>query len=136
MNTRTATQTRPADGLLRWALRTDAAASGAIGAAGVLFGSTLADPLGIPVAVSLPVGVLLLAYAGFVWLTAAPARVRVPMARAVIALNCLWVLLSVAYAAATWSDLTALGAVFVLAQAAAVLAMADSQYLGLRRVSR
>lgn len=135
MSIRTAAHARPVDGLLRWALRTDAVASGAIGAAGVLLGTALADPLGVPVAVTLPVGVLLLAYAGFVWFTATPARVRVSMAWAVITINGLWVLLSGVYAVATWSDLTALGAGFVLAQAAAVLTMADLQYLGLRRVT-
>src|SRR5918997_453104 len=100
-------------GLLRLALKLDAAASGASGALLVAAGSVLDDLLGLPLALLLPVGLFLLAYAAFVWVAD-----------------------SVALVATAWFPLTALGAAFVLAQAAAVFLFANLQFLGLRRARR
>lgn len=135
MSTATAAQTRPVEGLLRFALKIDAAASAAIGLTCAVLGAVLDDLLGIPIAVTLPVGILLLGYAGFVWFVASRPRVPAAGAWPVIAINAGWVLVSGGYAAAAWSTLTAVGAVVVLAQAAAVLGLADLQYLGLRRAT-
>jgi hypothetical protein len=54
----------------------------------------------------------------------------------VVATNLVWVADSVALVATAWFPLTALGAAFVLAQAAAVFLFADLQFLGLRRARR
>jgi hypothetical protein len=53
--------------------------------------------------------------------------------RAVIVLNLLWVVGSVALLAGGWVSLTAPGVGLVLAQAAAVALLAGSQLVGLRR---
>lgn len=131
--TRTPVRTGEPSGLLRLALRLDAVASGTIGAALVALGGPLDDLLGTPVAMTRPIGVLLIAYAVAVWFVAVPTPPRVPAVRAVIAVNVAWFVASVGYAVATWADLTALGATFVLGQALAVLVFAELQVLGLRR---
>lgn len=123
-------------GLLRLALKLDAAASGALGALLVAAGSVLDDLLGLPLALLLPVGLFLLAYAAFVWVVGTRSRISKTAAWAVVATNLVWVADSVALVATAWFPLTALGAAFVLAQAAAVFLFADLQFLGLRRARR
>jgi hypothetical protein len=120
-------------GLLRLALKLDAAASGALGALLVAAGSVLDDLLGLPLSLLLPVGLFLLAYAAFVWVVGTRPRISKTAAWAVVAANLVWVADSVALVATAWFPLTALGAAFVLAQAAAVFLFADLQFLGLRR---
>jgi hypothetical protein len=120
-------------GLLRLALKLDAAASGALGALLVAAGSVLDDLLGLPLALLLPVGMFLLAYATFVWVVGTRPRISKTAAWAVVAVNLVWVADSVALVATAWFPLTTLGAAFVLAQAAAVFLFADLQFLSLLR---
>ena len=123
-------------GLLRLALKLDALASGALGALSLAAGTVLDDLLGLPFALLMAVGLFLPAYAAFVWVVGTRRRVNRTAAWAVVAVNLVWVIDSVALVVAGWFPLSALGVAFVLAQAAAVFLFADLQFLGLRRVRR
>ena len=116
---------------LRLVLALDAAASGAVGVGLLGLSPVLDDLFGLPAVVAVPTGVFLLGYAAAVGRLA--RRPNPGGVRATIVGNLLWVAASVAYAALAWSSLTALGATFVIAQAAVVGLFADLQYAGLRR---
>ena len=104
---------------LRNVLRLDAVASGGLGVLLLALFSPAEDELGLPVALSLTVGALLLGWAAFVaWVA---ADLRPSYVREVIVLNAAYVLGSVVFAVSGWADLTGLGVAFVLAQAGAVL---------------
>lgn len=121
-------------GLLRLALKLDAAASGALGVLALVASPVLADVLGAPVALLAPVGVFLTTFAASLWFAASRPNVSRSAARGVVALNLLWVALSVVAVVAGWFSLTALGVAFFLVQAAAVVLFADVQFFGLRRL--
>lgn len=128
------------DGLLRLALKLDAAATGALGILVLLAaGTVLGDQrpfvllLGTPLALLVPVGLFLVAYAAFVWGVGARRRINRTGVWVVVVVNLLWVLGSVALAVAGWLSLTALGVAFVLVQGAAVALFAVLQFLGLHR---
>lgn len=119
---------------LRTMLRLDALASGGVGVLLLVLLNPAEDELGLPVALSVTVGVLLLGWAGFVgWLAQRPSR---PLVTEVIALNLGYVVASVVFAFADWVALTDLGVAFVLVQAVAVLGFAGGQILGLRTSGR
>ncbi|WP_205697253.1 hypothetical protein [Conexibacter sp. SYSU D00693] len=133
------TPTAASDALLRRALQLDAAASGALGAALAVASPALDEPLGLPTAVLAAVGAVLVAFAAAVWRVGtgtAAGRISTGAARAVVAVNLLWVVDSAALAVFQWGSPTGLGTVFVALQAAAVLAFADLQLLGLHRARR
>ncbi|MGH3089087.1 MAG: hypothetical protein ACRDSJ_17450 [Rubrobacteraceae bacterium] len=130
-------------GLLRVALKLDAAATGAVGALMLLAAGTVVGVqrpfvalLGIPASVLVAVGVFLIVYAVFVWGVGSRRRVSRTGAWIAVAINVAYVAGCVAVVAAGWFPLTALGVLFVLAQAAAVAIFAVAQYLGLRRNPR
>jgi hypothetical protein len=119
---------------LRHALRLDAVASGSLGVLLLVLFDPAADELGLPVPLSVTVGLLLLGWAGFVgWVSRRAAR---PLVREVVALNGVYVVASVVFAVAGRASLTGLGVAFVLVQAAAVLAFIALQIAGLRRDDR
>ena len=120
-------------GLLRLALRLDAAASGAMGLLALVAGPVFDALLGVPRAVSWPVGLFLVAFATVLWVTASRPSVSRPIVWAVIVLNALWVVASAAVVAFGWLPLTGLGIAFDLVQAVAVALFARLQTLGLRR---
>jgi hypothetical protein len=120
-------------GLLRFALKFDAVASGMMGLLLLAGGSMLADLLGMPADLLVPLGLFLAAYAVSIWLIGTQRNINRTAAWAVVGLNLVWVIESVAVVIFGWFPLTALGVAFVLAQAVAVLVFADLQYLGLRR---
>ena len=126
------TATRDGGRLLRFALRLDAAGSGALGLIGVAAATPLAGLLGASAAGILGTGVFLLVFATALLLLA--ARPTIPRAAAwtVIAGNVAWVLSSIG-AAVAGPDWTALGVGVVLAQAGAVAVFAELEWLGLRR---
>ncbi|AXB44661.1 hypothetical protein [Amycolatopsis albispora] len=112
---------------LRNVLRMDALASGALGLVLVALGAVLAEPLGIPVLLSIIAGIGLLGWAAFVgWVS---SGLKAGMVREVISINVLYVLGSAAYA--FLGGLTALGTAFVLVQAVAVLGLTALQVTGL-----
>ncbi|GIH02090.1 hypothetical protein Rhe02_01570 [Rhizocola hellebori] len=109
---------------LRIALKADATASAAMGLLLLVAGGWLAEPLGVGKGLLVEAGIVLVVFAAFVlWtgLRAVPSRGAV---RAIVVVNGLWVVASVATAFAAWLPLTTLGTLFVLAQAAAVLVLA------------
>lgn len=115
---------------LRTILRLDAAASGALGVLLLVLPVPARDQLGVPVPLSLSVGVLLLAWAAFVaWVSSHRRR---PWVTEVVALNVVYVALSVVLAASDWVALTGLGVGFVLLQATAVLLLTLGQVAALR----
>jgi hypothetical protein len=119
--------------LLRFALRLDAAGSGALGLLGLAAAGPLADPLGTTADALRGTGAFLAGYALVLVLLA--ARPLIPRAAAwtVVLGNTVWVLGSIGAAVAGRDSFTALGVAVVLAQATAVAVFADLQWLGLRR---
>jgi CHASE2 domain-containing sensor protein len=83
--------------------------------------------------VLVPAGLFLVAFALFVWLAGTRRRIAGTVAWAIVAVNALWVIGSVALVVAGWFPLTPLGVVFVVVQAAAVVLFACLQLIGLRR---
>jgi hypothetical protein len=119
--------------LLRFALRLDAAGSGALGLLGLAAATPLADLLGMTAGGLLGSGAFLVGYALALGLLA--ARPVIPRAGAwvVVVGNGLWVLGSIGAVVAGRDTFTTLGVAVVLAQAATVAVFADLQWLGLRR---
>jgi hypothetical protein len=119
--------------LLRLSLTLDSLATGTLGILLAAGGPVLDGLLGIPVAVLVPLGLVLVVYAAELWFDV----VRRPSPRnvwPVIALNMLWVSVSIVAVVADWLTLTAVGTVFVLLQAGAVTLFVALQLAGLRRV--
>jgi hypothetical protein len=120
-------------GLLRLMLRVDAAASGAMGLGTVVAASTLDGVLGVPAGWLVTLGVVLLAWAGgLAWLSTRE-RIAAGPAWTVVVLNLVWVVDSVVALLAGWFTFTDIGIALVIAQAVAVAAFAELQYVGLRR---
>ena len=126
---------RPAR-FLRRALLADAAVSGACGLLMTAAADPLAGLLGLPAALLRPAGLVLLPYAALLaWLAARP----LPPAGwvwAVIVANVLWAADCILLLLSGWVQPTGLGIAFVLVQAATVLAFAELQFIGLRRLRR
>ncbi|GAA1616514.1 hypothetical protein ACFQY4_18360 [Catellatospora bangladeshensis] len=120
--------------MLRTVLRIDSIAGLVSGAGLVAAAPTYADLFGLPVAVAVPVGLFLVALAGFIWFAA--TRLDAWAVTAVIVTNVYWVLLSAVVLATGAMPLTTAGTVFVVAQAAGVGLLAELQYVGLRRTRR
>lgn len=115
---------------IRTALRLDALASGALGVLLVALAGVLDGPLGLPTALSLTVGALLVAWAALVaWVATRPTSALV---KEIIVANVVYVAASLLFAAGGWVDLTGLGVAFVLVQAAAVVGLTLLQVTGLR----
>ncbi|MET9556272.1 hypothetical protein [Streptomyces sp. NPDC006645] len=123
-------------GLLRLALRLDAVATGAVGAAALIGCALLDSPLGLPAAFLAGIGAFLVLYA---LLVARIGSTRTPRRTAVwtvIGSNLAWFALSVVTAAAGWLDPTGLGTAMIVFQAVAVLGFADLQLYGLRKARK
>jgi hypothetical protein len=129
-----ATPTTDRHRALRGVLRLDAAASGALGLAATAAADVLDTLLGLPPALLTGVGVFLVLYAGGLLVLAGSRRVPRGATWVVVLGNSAWVLMSLGLVVGAWEQLTVLGAVVVLAQAAAVAVFADLQWAtGLRR---
>lgn len=119
---------------LRTVLRLDALASGGLGVLLLVLFDPAEDELGLPGALSVTVGILLLGWAGFVgWVAQHPSR---SLVTEVVALNLVYVVASAVFAFADWVALTDLGVAFVLVQAVAVLGLVAGQIAGLRHHDR
>jgi hypothetical protein len=118
---------------LRRAILADAIYSGASAVLFTLGASELAPWLSLPEALLRETGVFLIAYAALVgWLGTRQAMPK-PLVVIVIAGNAAWTLASIAllFSGAVTPNL--LGEAFVVAQAIVVGALAELQYVGLRR---
>ncbi len=121
--------------LLRLALRIDAIVSAAFGLLVLLGSPILPELLGPPNALFWVVGVGVLIYAGTLWSAQARGRISPATGWSVVGLNLVWAIASVAAVVLGWLPLTGLGIAFVLLQAAVVAALADLQFVGLRRAT-
>ena len=122
-----------ASSFLRRVLIVDALISGASGVAMLALADVFASLLQLPVDLVREAGIILLPFAAFVGFVASrqePARLAV---WAIIALNIVWVVDSILLLFSGWVAPNVLGYVFVIAQAAMVLVLADLEYMGLKR---
>jgi hypothetical protein len=134
MTASTSIDTRPADRLLRLALRANAAFSGICGITALLAAGALAASLGIADERLLPVqGVSLVGFSGLLaWLSARPS-IRPGLALAIVVMDVLWVATTaVPLLLSGW--LTPVGTEVMLVIATIVLGFAAIQYAGLRQM--
>lgn len=120
-------------GLLRVALKLDAAVTGVNGVAYLVAAPALDHLLGLPTGPLRGVGVFLLTYAVAVWAVSRRRSISTSAVAAVIAANLLWVIDSVVVALVDWSTPTTVGTAWILLQAVVVGAFAALQGAGLRR---
>jgi hypothetical protein len=114
-------------------LTIDAVFSGVSGIAMIAFAEVFANLLQLPVELISEAGIILVPFAAFVAFVASrsePARVAV---WAIIAINIVWAVDSIVLLFSGWVAPNALGYAVVIAQAAGVLALADLEYMGLKR---
>ncbi|WP_062437290.1 hypothetical protein [Herbidospora daliensis] len=116
---------------LRLALLGDAVVTGGNGLAYLLFAAPLGSLLGPEAGLLRGIGAFLVVYALAVGLLSTRRPISRPATLAVITLNLLWSLGSVA-AVVAWS-FTTVGALWAVAQAVVVAAFAALQVIGLRR---
>ena len=122
-----------ASSFLRRVLTIDAVFSGVSGIAMIAFAEVFANLLQLPVELISEAGIILVPFAAFVAFVASrsePARVAV---WAIIAINIVWAVDSIVLLFSGWVAPNALGYAVVIAQAAGVLALADLEYMGLKR---
>ena len=120
-------------GLLRTALRLDAAVTGLNGLAYLVAAGPLGDLLGLSPALLRAVGAFLLAFAVLVAWTAARPEARRRTVLAVVGANLAWAAGSVAAAVAGWGSPDTAGTVWIVLQALTVAGFAELQLIGLRR---
>ena len=119
--------------LLRRALQADALASGAVGLLLALAAGPLEELLGLPRALLLGAGIVMLPYALVLGWLVNRATVQRGWIWAVLAINAVWVVDSLSLLALGWVEPTLLGKVFVIGQAVAVAVLAELEFFGLRR---
>lgn len=119
--------------LLRLTLKADALAGGAIGLLMALAAQPLGELFGLPFILLLVAGIVLLPLALVLyWMSNQTVLPRTGV-WAVIALNALWVLESIALLVTGYVQPTALGYAFVIGQALVVLLLAELEFFGMRR---
>jgi hypothetical protein len=120
---------------LRAVLLTDAVASAATGVLLGVGGPFFDRLLGLPSVFLVATGLPLIPFAALVaWVATRPIAPRNAI-RFVMGSNALWVVASVAVLVSRAFEPTVLGVTFVLAQAIAVAAFAECQFVGLRRAA-
>lgn len=119
----------PASGrpLMRVALQLDALVTGANGIAYVALAGPLEDALGLSTGLLRGAGVVLIAFAAAVWLLASRSAIRPGPVAAVIAVNVVWAIDSVAALALGWVDPTTVGGIWIALQALVVAGFAGLQ---------
>ncbi|MGV9777382.1 hypothetical protein [Streptosporangium sp. NPDC003464] len=113
--------------LVRLALRLDAVVTTVNGLAYLALAAPINDLLGLPVSLQYGIGAFLTVYGVAVWLISMPAAVNRAAVLAAVTLNALWSVVSVAELALGGLEVTALGATWVLMQAATVGGVAAQQ---------
>lgn len=121
--------------LLRYALVADAVASAASAALMIAGANFLAPLLGLPQDLLFRAGLSLIPFVALVLYVATRQRPAEGAVWVVIALNVIWVAGSVLLLVSDVVAPTMLGYAFVIAQALAVLMLADLEYFGLRNAS-
>jgi len=125
----------PGDALARIALKLDAVVTGSNGVAYLAAASLLDGPLGMPAGFLRGVGAFLIAFAACVAYVATRPTLDRRAVAAVVALNVLWVIDSLALVAFGWYDATTGGSVWAALQAIVVAGFAALQAQALRRAS-
>ena len=120
--------------LLRVALKLDALVTAGNGAAYLVAAGPLGDLLGLSPALLRGTGAFLLAFAAAVLVIGTRSTVPRAGVLAVVALNAIWALDSLAAAVTGWGSPTTAGTVWIVLQALTVAAFALLQAAGLRRL--
>ena len=123
------------DGLLRLALRADAALSAVAGVPFLLAAGPLSTALGPPRWALWELGAVLVGYGALVWTMAARPQINRRAAWAVVVGNIVWAVLSAIALLAGWLPLTTAGVVVTVVMALHCSVFADLQFLGLRRLA-
>jgi len=123
------------DALTRVALKLDAVVTGANGAAYLAGASLLDDALGLPEGFLRATGAFLLVFAAAVWFTATRPALNRNAVHAVILLNALWVVDSLALVTLGWYDPSTAGSAWVVLQAIVVAGFAALQAYAVRQQS-
>ncbi|MFG3436927.1 hypothetical protein ACGF0J_06755 [Nonomuraea sp. NPDC047897] len=118
---------------LRLALAADAVVTGVNGLAYLAAAGLLSDLLGPGTGLLRGVGVFLLGYGLAVGFLASRPVISAAGTKAVIALNVVWAVASVAVVVTGAAAFTTVGAVWAILQALVVLVFAELQVMGLRR---
>ncbi|MEV1172034.1 hypothetical protein [Nonomuraea sp. NPDC049784] len=118
---------------LRLALTADAVVTGVNGLVYLAFAAPVSDLLGPGAGLLRGIGAFLLVYGAAVGLLATRRAISPAATRAVIALNIIWTLGSIAVVVTGAADLTTVGAVWAIAQALVVGVFAELQITGLRK---
>ena len=121
--------------LLRKALALDAAACAGMGLLLATAAGPLAAPLGLPETFMRGAGVILLPCAVLLGFLASRTVLPRLAVYAVIGINLIWIIDSIAILLTGWFAPTGLGIAFVLAQAAAVAIVTELEVIGFRRSS-
>lgn len=119
--------------LLRLALKLDALATAPTSAAYVLVAQPLGDLFGLSPWVLRASGGFLLLFAAFAWVTATRDTISRPAVYAVIAINVVWAVGSVAAAIAGWDTPGTFGAVWIVLQGVFAAGFGALEYVGLKR---
>ena len=118
---------------LRRALVLDAVASGATGLMMIAGAGLVEGLLGLPATLLRGAGLLLIPYVAFVNYTGTRETISRPAVWFIIVANVLWAAASTILLVSGWVAPTALGTVFVIAQAVVVALLGELQYMGLRK---
>ncbi|OBH90608.1 hypothetical protein [Mycobacterium sp. E2733] len=132
MSATTIDRTRTRDGLLRLAMRADAAISGLVGLAGIPLAGRLAELSGTTTAFEYTMAAFLIGYGALVfWLASLRSVLRAGMG--VITANVAYTVAAVVLVLADVFPLTSAGVALNLAAGAYTLVFAELQYQGWRR---
>jgi hypothetical protein len=121
---------------LKNALALDAAACAGMGLLLAFAAEALADPLGFPAAFLRGAGLLLLPCAALLAFLASRGTLPRLAVYAVIGVNLVWIVDSLAILLTGWFQPNGLGIAFVLGQAAAVAVVTELEVIGLKRSAR
>ncbi|RYF89419.1 MAG: hypothetical protein EON95_18815 [Caulobacteraceae bacterium] len=119
--------------LLRRTLGVDAATCAAMGVAMTAGGLPIGRITGLPPALLMAAGIVLLAVAAVMAWLAGRSSAPAPMVWLVLGGNAGWVAASLALLASGWVQPTLVGTVFVLAQALGVVGLTAVEFVGYRR---
>ncbi|WP_043622153.1 hypothetical protein [Nonomuraea candida] len=118
---------------LRLALAADAVVTGGNGLVYLAFAGPVGDLLGPDAGLLRGIGVFLLAYGAAVGLLAARRDISPAATKAVIAVNIVWTLASIAAVVTGAIGFSTMGAIWAIAQALVVAGFAELQIMGLRK---
>jgi hypothetical protein len=119
--------------LLRLALLADATLTSIAGISLVLGARPLGVFLALPPSMLQIAGLIFVPFAAFEGWLGTRTRVHRSLVFVVIAVNALWAVDSVLLLLTRWVETTPLGEIFVLGQAVVVAAIAEVEFIGLRR---